>query len=141
MSFKIRNARVDDYDSIIGLWQCAGLPYEPEGRDSREAVTRQIQRSGRLIFVAETEDGVLIGIVLGSHDGRKGLINRLAVDLAYRRRGIAQRLVRAAEEALKAEGIRVIGAQVEERNAPSMALFKRLGYVERRDIIYFRKVF
>jgi ribosomal protein S18 acetylase RimI-like enzyme len=140
MSFKIRNARVDDYDSIIKLWQCAGLPYEPEGRDSREAVARQIKRSRRLIFVAEAEEGALIGIVLGSHDGRRGFINRLAVDPAYRRHRIAQRLVRAAEEALKAEGIRVLGAMIEDRNAPSMALFKRLGYVARRDIIYFRKV-
>lgn len=138
MSFKIRNACVDDYDSIIKLWQRAGLPYEPEGRDSREALKSQIQRSGRLIFVAE--DGALIGIVLGSHDGRKGLINRLAVDPAFRRRGLAEQLIRVAEEALKAEGIRIVAAQIEDHNLASMALFKRLGYVERRDIIYFRKV-
>ncbi len=138
---QIRNARVGDYDAITALWERAGLPYEPDGRDSRAAITRQIERNGHLIFVAEDDEGGLIGVVLGSHDGRKGLINRLAVDPAYRGQGIARQLVRAGEEALRAEGISIVGAQIEEHNSVSMALFRKLGYIERRDVVYFRKVF
>jgi len=141
MALKIRTARGEDYDAIIALWQRAGLPYEPEGRDSRVAIARQIERSGHLIFAAEDDEGGLIGVVFGSHDGRKGWINRLAVDPAHRRRGLAQRLVTTAEEALRHEGLSIVTALIEDYNSASMALFKRLGYAERRDIVYFRKVF
>jgi len=141
MSSEIRQARATDYRAIIALWQRAGLTYEPQGRDSPEAIARQIEANGRLIWVAQSESGSLLGVVFGSHDGRKGWINRLAVDPAHRREGIAGRLVQMAEAALKQEGIGIVAALIEEPNPASMALFKRLGYSERRDIVYFRKPF
>ena len=141
MSIEIRQAQLADYREIIALWQRAGLSYEPEGRDSLAAITRQIKANGRLILLAQNTEGAAVGVVFGSHDGRKGWINRLAVDPAHRREGIAGQLVQAAEAALKQEGISIVAALVEEPNPASMALFKRLGYSERRDIIYFRKPF
>jgi ribosomal protein S18 acetylase RimI-like enzyme len=71
--------------------------------------------------------------------GARGWINRLAVDPRYRRRGIAKKLVAKVEEALAHEGIIIVAALVEAPNEPSLKLFRKLGYEERRDIIYFRK--
>lgn len=138
MSVQIRPMKIEDYDAVIALWQRAGLPFEPHGRDSRQALAQQIKSSGHLMFVAEA-DGQIIGTVFGSHDGRKGWINRLAVDPRYRRRGLAQRLVQRAEDALAREGLIIVAALVEAPNAPSLELFRKLSYEERRDIIYFRK--
>lgn len=140
MSVQIRPMKIEDYESVIALWQRAGLPFEAQGRDSFQAISRQLRTSGHLMFVAEA-DRQIIGTVFGSHDGRKGWINRLAVDPRYRRQGLAQKLVKRAEEALSHEGISIIAALVEATNAPSLALFRRLDYEERRDIIYFRKFF
>lgn len=130
--------KLEDYDAVIALWQRAGLPFEPHGRDSRSAISHQIEDSGHLMFVAEA-DGQIIGTAFGSHDGRKGWINRLAVDPRYRRLGLAHRLVEHVEEALAREGIIIVAALVEAPNEPSLKLFRKLGYEERRDIIYFRK--
>lgn len=141
MSIEIRQARLTDYREIIALWQRAGLSYEPEGRDSHAAIARQIEANGRLILLAQDTEGAAVGVVFGSHDGRKGWINRLAVDPAHRRKGIADRLVQAAEAALKRDGIAIVAALIEEPNPASMALFKSMGYSERRDIVYFRKPF
>ncbi len=138
MTRQIRLMRPEDYESVIALWQRAGLPFEPEGRDSPHAIARQLQTSGDFMFVAEA-DGQIIGTVFGSHDGRKGWINRLAIDPSYRRRGLAQQLIRRAEEALARAGIIIVAALVEAPNEPSRELFSKLGYEERRDIIYFRK--
>lgn len=138
MSVQIRPMKIRDYDSVIALWQRAGLPFEPEGRDSFPAVARQLQASGHLMFVAEA-DGQIIGTVFASHDGRKGWINRLAVEPRYRRRGLAQQLVAKAEEALAHEGILIVAALVEAPNEPSLKLFRKLSYEKRKDIIYFRK--
>ncbi len=135
---KIRPMRPEDYDRVIALWQRAGLPFEPEGRDSFSSISRQLQTSGHLMFVAEA-DGQIIGTAFGSHDGRKGWVNRLAVDPRYRRRGVARQLVERVEEALVREGIIIVAALVEAPNEPSLKLFRALGYEERRDIIYFRK--
>jgi ribosomal protein S18 acetylase RimI-like enzyme len=75
-------------------------------------------------------DGKLVGAVIATHDGRKGWINRLAVDPDYRRRGYAGTLIEAAERVLREQGLRVIAALVESDNRASLALFRRLGYVD-----------
>lgn len=138
MSVQIRPMKLEDYDAVMALWQRAGLPFEPHGRDSRSAIAHQIEDSGHLMFVAEA-DGHVIGTVFGSHDGRKGWINRLAIDPRYRRQGLAQQLIKRTEEALAREGIIIVAALVEAPNEPSLELFRKLGYEERRDIVYFRK--
>ncbi len=138
MNAQIRPMRLEDYDAVIALWQRAGLSFEPQGRDSLQSISRQLKASGHLMFVAEL-DGQIIGTVFGSHDGRKGWINRLAVDPQCRRHGLAQKLIAQAEEALAGEGVIIVAALVEAPNGPSLELFRKLGYEERRDIVYFRK--
>ncbi len=135
---QIRPMKLEDYDAVLALWERAGLPYEPHGRDSFSAISHQLHAVGHLMFVAEA-DGQIIGTVFGSHDGRKGWINRLAIDPRYRRQGLAQRLIEEAENALAREGLTIVAALVEAPNEPSLKLFRKLDYEERRDIVYFRK--
>ena len=81
----------------------------------------------------------MIGVVIATHDTRKGWINRLAIDPDYRRRGYAQQLVQAAEDALRDLGLTLIAAMIEDYNDASLALFKRLGYAVHTDIYYVSK--
>jgi GNAT superfamily N-acetyltransferase len=85
------------------------------------------------------EGGRVVGTVLATHDGRKGWINRLAVDATLRKRGIGARLVRAAEAWLDAEGLDILACLIEDDNAVSMAVFETLGYSKHPEIIYFAK--
>jgi ribosomal protein S18 acetylase RimI-like enzyme len=134
----IRDLSMDDYNDLIRLWQAAGLPSRPHGRDSREAIARQME-GGTSIFLGAEEDGKLVGAVLGTHDGRKGWINRIAVHPAHRRRGIGRALVYAVEARLHGMGIGIIGSLIEDWNEDSMAFFARLGYLAHTDIVYFSK--
>ncbi|MGB9906313.1 MAG: GNAT family N-acetyltransferase, partial [Candidatus Saccharicenans sp.] len=113
-------------------------PLKPKGRDSREEISRQLQQPEIIFLVAEAE-GRVIGTVLASHDGRKGWINRLAVDPSVRGRGLAQKLVRLAEQELEKEGLRMFAALIEEDNLPSIKLFQKLGYVHHPEIKYFTR--
>ena len=79
----------------------------------------------------------IVGVVFGTHDGRKGWINRLAVAPDFRGQGIAHRLVGEVEAALHAQGIDVIAALVESDNRGSLAFFARIGYVHDPEIEYF----
>ena len=129
-NLQIRELGLDDYDALLALWQRAGLhSLKPRGRDSRETLAQQLASGVQTILGLEV-DGKLVGAVITTHDSRKGWINRLAVDPAYRRHDYGSQLVAAAEEMLCAQGMRVIAALVERDNLPSLALFRKAGYVE-----------
>ena len=81
----------------------------------------------------------IVGVVFGTHDQRKGWINRLAVLPAYRGRGVAKALVWAAEEAIRGHDIEILAALVEPDNAASLGLFRALGYRTDVPVVYFRK--
>jgi ribosomal protein S18 acetylase RimI-like enzyme len=134
----IRELRPEDYDALITLWEAAGLPYKPKGRDSREAIEHQLQLPTAIYRVAEL-DGKIVGSVLGTHDGRKGWINRVAVHPDYRHRGIARRLVEAVEQRCLERGIEIFAALIEDWNDVSMRVFERLGYQKHEDIFYYSK--
>jgi ribosomal protein S18 acetylase RimI-like enzyme len=139
-SLRIREFRMEDYDRVMELWAEGGLPLKPEGRDSRGNIARQIRLSNVLFLVAEdVAAGRVVGTVLATHDGRKGWINRLAVDAGLRRRGTGARLVREAEQRLEAQGMDILACLIEDDNAVSMAVFEKLGYKKHPEIIYFAK--
>jgi ribosomal protein S18 acetylase RimI-like enzyme len=126
----VRELGMEDYDRLFDLWQRAGLrSLKPQGRDSREALARQLASGVQTILGMEVADR-LVGAVVATHDGRKGWINRLAVDHGYRRRGFGARLVELAERALREQGLCVIAALVESENPASLALFRKLGYID-----------
>ncbi|HPR17814.1 MAG TPA: GNAT family N-acetyltransferase [Candidatus Cloacimonadota bacterium] len=127
-----------DYDSLIELWQAAGLPYRPQGRDSREKLLTELQNPQERFILAYAENR-LAGTILVSHDGRKGWLNRLAVHPDFRHQGLAARLIEQAEQFLAQAGITVYACLIEDWNEPSMQLFSRQGYTRHDDIIYFVK--
>jgi ribosomal protein S18 acetylase RimI-like enzyme len=81
----------------------------------------------------------LIGTAIISCDVRKGWINRLAVDVAHRNRGIAKALISESERILRKNGMRLFCALIETPNIASQELFEKSGYVKHRDIMYFSK--
>ncbi len=130
---------IEEYDDLIALWDRCGLPYEKDGRDSLEQIEKQIFDDHVVILTMKTDEEQLVGSVIASYDGRKGWINRLAVDPEFRGRRLATRLLERAETMLAEMGARVIGALIEDLNYPSMAAFRYAGYYGWEQIVYFRK--
>jgi predicted N-acetyltransferase YhbS len=135
---EIRKITINNYEEIVKLWSKAELPFKPKGRDSKEAIAAQMKANPEF-FLGAFENNRLIGTIIISCDMRKGWINRLAVDPAYKRRGIAKALIAESEKILKKQGVKIICALIEDYNVASKELFKRCGYVEHRDIVYFSK--
>jgi len=134
----IRDFRPEDYDAVVALWEEVGLPFKPRGRDTREALTAQLADATAVYLVAEAA-GKIVGAVLGTHDGRKGWINRLAVAPAYQRGGLGARLLAEVERRLAGLGLEIFACLVEEWNADSKTFFERLGYKSFNDITYYTK--
>jgi ribosomal protein S18 acetylase RimI-like enzyme len=137
-TLRIRPLTAADYDALISLWVDAGLPYRPNGRDRQDRIAREIEGPCSEFLAAEV-DGRLVGAVLGTHDGRKGWINRLAVCPGHRNRGIGQALVDEVERRLAERGIAITTCLIETWNEPSMAFFEHAGYVRHDDCVYYSK--
>jgi len=128
----------DDYEAVRAIWEAAGLPVKPGGRDSREQFVRQMAGDLQAV-IGVKQGGELVGVVLTTHDGRKGWINRLAVRPEHRRKGIARQLIDEAERTLRAQGMQIIAALIEDGNAASLELFEQAGYSDFRGIHYLTK--
>jgi GNAT superfamily N-acetyltransferase len=134
----IREFCMEDYNALVGLWNKSGLPYKPEGRDRRDRIENELKGGSAVFFVALAEKE-LAGSVFGTHDRRKGWINRLVVAPEFQRQGIARMLVDRVEEVLSELGIEIMACLIEDWNRNSMEVFERLGYKKHTDILYFTK--
>lgn len=127
-----------DYDAIISVWTAAGLKHRPLGRDNRERLTAELRQNPTFGWAALVV-GKLVGVVIGTFDGRKGCVNRLAVVPEFRGLGIAQELIARCEKSLHKAGALVLFCLIEDYNTASMKLFEKVGYTLGKDILYFSK--
>jgi N-acetylglutamate synthase len=134
----IRGMISEDYPAVTRVWDAAGLSYRPRGRDRPDMIRAELERETAVFLVAEA-DGEVVGVVLGTHDGRRGWINRLAVLPAYQHRGIAQRLVHEVERRVEAFGIDIVAALVESDNEVSLEFFRKIDYLHAPDVEYVSK--
>jgi ribosomal protein S18 acetylase RimI-like enzyme len=73
-------------------------------------------------------DSTLVGALMAGFVGVRGWIYHLAVGPAWRRRGFASALVRAAEQRLERLGCPKVNLQVRASNAAVVAFYRSLGY-------------
>jgi ribosomal protein S18 acetylase RimI-like enzyme len=137
-SVRIREMRPNDYQSLVELWGQAGLTYHPDGRDSEDRISKELGTPMALFLVAEA-DGRLVGSLLGTTDGRKGWVNRLAVHPEWQRKGVALALLEEMERRFDRRGILVLCALIQDDNAPSKAFFEEAGYVVDPTVVYYSK--
>ena len=95
--------------------------------DSPERVARLVSDDPGALLVAVL-DGALVGAVIGAWDGWRGNFYRLAVLPEHQRRGIARRLVAAAEERLRNRGAPRITALVAFDDDDATAFWEAAGY-------------
>ncbi len=147
--YSIRRLRPSDYGELLSVWERAGLPSRPKGRDSREEMARQLRLATSIYLKVVFGEGTrgpgqrerekMVAVVLGTHDGRKGWINRLAVLPEHRRTGIGRMLVVELERRFKKLGLDICSGLVEDWNDGSFRFFRKLGYTVHRDILYISK--
>lgn len=138
MNLFIRSLKTDDYETVVKIWRAAGLEFRPHGRDSRENLEKFIADNPDLCLCAES-GGAIIGVILGSDDGRKAWINRVAVPPEFQKKGVASRLIVELESAFKKRGRRVFSALIYDDNDSSAALFEQAGFSHATNVRYFSK--
>ncbi len=135
---KIRRATKEHIHVIIDVWVKSGLPIRTKGRDAPENLIKQLNEPNLWVLVAEVS-GEIVGVVLVTHDARKGWINRLAIKPSRIKEGIATELLQAAEKSLYDIGIEVIALLIKDDNFPSRAFFEKEKYQYSKEIAYYSK--
>ncbi len=122
----IRTASAADVDGVLAVWEVARSTAADQA-DGREDVLALLERSPDGLLVAENE-GRLVGTLVAVWDGWRGSMARLAVLPEHRRRGIAQKLVDAGHERLRAAGAKRVNVLIADTDAGAADLWVGLGY-------------
>lgn len=91
----------------------------------RRVAERYVDAQGAHFLIAECE-----GRIAGFVHHEAGFVQALHVTRRYRRRGIARRLMAAAEAQMRAQGLALASLETDTFNAESQALYLALGYRE-----------
>ncbi len=137
MNLKLDTPSIEEYERILELWDEVGLPYKPEGRDTKENIEEELEEQPEY-WIGAYVDKKLVGIVFGTDDGRKGWINRLAVAKDYRGQDIGRTLVEELERVFEHKGFKIWAALIEPDNPEAMDFFEHLGF-EDKNIKYYSK--
>lgn len=126
----IRTFAWSDYPATAQLWQATGRDAMPE-----EELRTTLTHGPDLMLVAADADAGITGAVLGTFDGRRGWIHRLAVQPEHRRKGLAAALVGELERRLSARGAPRINLLVMPENTEGLLFWQRLGYLSCPDVL------
>lgn len=85
---------------------------------------------GTIAFVVRSDEGKLIGSLIGGVLGTRGTINQIAVDAARRGSGIGRSLVDAFEFALRRRGVRRYFLFATRANAATRRFWTQQGFNE-----------
>ena len=99
----------------------------PSVTDNADDLRRAVADSPTHVLVAVAE-GQIVGSIIGTFDGWRGNIYRMAVHPNYRRRGIARALVAEVEKRLTRQGAKRITALVEKDHPKAMTFWEAVGY-------------
>jgi ribosomal protein S18 acetylase RimI-like enzyme len=121
----IRTCRPAEVEAVLELWRQADAT--PSLTDTADDLRRAVAGGPADVLVADV-GGSVVGSVIGTFDGWRGNIYRLAVHPGYRRRGVARALVAEAERRLAQKGAKRITALVEKDHSWATAFWEAAGY-------------
>ncbi|HLW68734.1 MAG TPA: GNAT family N-acetyltransferase [Gemmataceae bacterium] len=122
----IRQARPADAEAMLELWRSASAT--PSVTDSMPDIEREVATDSALVLLAEI-DRRLAGSIIGTFDGWRAHVYRLAVHPDYRRRGLASALLAELEKWFVRQGARHINPLVEKDHPDAMGFWQAAGYV------------
>ena len=126
----IRKYVNNDRNGLIQLWSDS-FPDNPPHNEPSKVIEAKLEVDDQ-IFVAD-DQGKIVGACMVGYDGHRGWLYSVAVSPDHRRRGIGQKLIRGAMEALKSAGCTKVNLQIRATNHEVRAFYESLGFsVEER---------
>ncbi len=127
MPVELRDYRPADQSGLIALWRAADLLVNP--LNDPETDIRFCLESGHGQIIVGEEDGRIVASAMLGHDGHRGWIYYVATDPERRIAGLGRRIMNAAEDRLKAQGVPKVELLVRDSNYQAIGFYQRIGYV------------
>ena len=131
----IRPAAAGDAPAVIGLMaQLNEVVHGQVDAGMEDRLRAMLNLPQYAIFVAEDEQGQIVGLLTASHRwtlwhmGPCAIIEELVVDEAARGQGAGRALVQAAIEWAKAQACSEVEVSTGMDNTAAQALYRRLGF-------------
>ena len=96
--------------------------------DPLTSIERKLKQNDNLLFIAESDDKKIAGIVMAGYDGHRGWIYSLGVLPEYREEGIGTMLLKHAENELKKLNCPKINLQILSSNKEVTGFYQKNGY-------------
>ena len=125
-SYVVRVLEIDDCEALMSLHE-EGFS-RPWGSGEFESLLRQETVFGFAIVEENVPDGPPCGFVLARHAAGEAEILTIVVPRKLRARGLGHMLMDATLRHLHAERVESLFLEVDETNAPALALYQRLGF-------------
>jgi ribosomal protein S18 acetylase RimI-like enzyme len=120
----VRPFQLSDYRSVEALLEATlcGECFE----ETREALIRQLSMDSELVQVAEVDDQ-LVGLLIGTMDGKQGFVYRICVHADFRRQGVGDALVKAVNARFRSRNVREVVAVVDGHRKHIAPFFESVG--------------
>ena len=138
---------IEDFDQVHALWMSIKGFGIRSVDDSKEGVERFLKRNpttsvvaeedGKIVSMVAVQNGKIVGAILCGHDGRRGCLYHVCVDVNHRMKGIGKAMVVFTMEALKKEGINKVSLIAFTQNDIGNAFWKEIGWTKREDLNYY----
>jgi ribosomal-protein-alanine N-acetyltransferase len=125
VTYIVRDAHPDDFES---LWSMDQECFPPGIAYSKAELKSYMRRRGAFTLVAAGGDGPGIAGFIVAHGGGTGHIVTIDVVAGARRSGVGSRLLRAAEDRLRAAGSASVALETAVDNLSALAFYERHGY-------------
>ena len=136
----IRQIESGDVEAVLALWAEAGMTSHAQLGDSRQETTEKMTRDSDLFLVGEANKRI-VATVMGTYDGHRGRIKRLAVKSDCRRSGLGHQIVSELESRFAERGIFRVRLEVWAENKSAQTFWENLGYQLQSDIRYYLRNF
>lgn len=134
--YVVRRATPADAAELVALWRQSGLDV-PTPELVAEELASVAALHPQLALVATAGESI-VGSILGTWDGRRAWINRLATRRDWRGRGVAGALLETVEDAVRALGGRKVNLLIEADNYGVVDYYEAHGYAT-DDLIFMEK--
>lgn len=118
----IRTAKPSDGPALIALWTAAHLSFQGT---RVEAELTSVLRLGHELVLVDTHDEMIVASVMGTFDGRRGWVNRLATHPNHEGHGHATALLGELETRLVRLGCEKINLLIDPDNAAVAEFYRR----------------
>jgi len=129
---KIENFSPQFYEDVVNIWKKTGISVTSS--DTKKELNVMFNRNPDLCLIARINE-IIIGVVMGGFDGRRGYVHHLSIDPEYQRKGYGKLLMDELIERFQKKRVHKVHLFIEKHNKDVIAFYRKLGWEIRNDLV------